>query len=84
MEEHLLTVMVRDQALKPKRSYARVLISVIDYNDHPPEFSSKIAQGKVYETSPIGTSVLRLLASDKDKGENAIISYSITSGKFSF
>lgn len=81
LEEHLLTVMVRDGALKSKRSYARVLVHVFDHNDHSPEFSAKIVQGKVYETSPIGTSAVKVLAIDKDKGENALITYSIMSGK---
>lgn len=72
--------MVRDQALKSKRSYARVIVRVFDHNDHPPEFSDKLVQGKVYETSTAGTSVVKVLASDKDKGENAIINYSIASG----
>lgn len=81
MKEHLLTIMVQDQAIKPKKSFTRVLIRVYDYNDHPPEFNSKIIQGKVYETSPIGTTVVKVLASDKDKGENALILYSITSGE---
>ncbi|XP_077287800.1 fat-like cadherin-related tumor suppressor homolog [Arctopsyche grandis] len=80
MEEHYLTVMVRDQALKSKRSFARVLVRVYDHNDHAPEFNTKIIQGKVFETSPIGTSVIKIQASDKDKGENAIIIYSINSG----
>lgn len=81
MEVHLLTVTVRDHAIKPKRSYTRVLVRVYDHNDHAPEFNSKIIQGKVYETSPVGTSIVKILASDKDKGDNALISYSITSGK---
>lgn len=80
MEEHYLTVMVRDQALKSKRSFARVLVRVYDHNDHAPEFNTKIIQGKVFETSPIGTSVIKIQASDKDKGENALIIYSISSG----
>ncbi|XP_066592660.1 fat-like cadherin-related tumor suppressor homolog isoform X2 [Prorops nasuta] len=80
IEEHVLTVMVRDQGIPSKRNYARVTITVHDHNDHTPEFSSEIIQGKVYETSPIGTVVAQVYAIDKDRGDNGRIVYSITSG----
>lgn len=36
--------------------------------------------GKVYETASIGSVVLKALAVDHDKGENARITYTIVSG----
>jgi protocadherin Fat 1/2/3 len=81
IEEHILTVMVKDQGTPSKRNYARVVVTVHDHNDHPPEFTSPIVQGKVFETSPIGTAVVQVYAIDRDRGQNAKISYSITSGK---
>lgn len=80
IEEHVLTVMVRDQGTPAKRNYARVVVTVHDHNDHTPEFISEIIQGKVFETSPIGTAVVQVYAIDRDRGENARISYTITSG----
>ena len=80
IEEHVLTVMVRDQGTPAKRNYARVIVTVHDHNDHTPEFISEIIQGKVFETSPIGTAVVQIYAIDRDRGENARIAYSITSG----
>ncbi|KAK6637236.1 hypothetical protein RUM44_007650 [Polyplax serrata] len=80
MEEHLLTVMAKDQGTPSKRNYARVVIRVHDHNDHPPEFVSPIIQGKVFETSEVGTTVAKVLAIDRDKDDNARIVYSITSG----
>lgn len=79
---HELTVVVKDQSTPSKKNFARVLITVIDSNDHAPEFSSNIVQGRVFETTAVGTSVLQLLATDKDHGENAAVSYQIISGKF--
>lgn len=84
MEEHLLTVMAKDQGTPSKRNYARVVIRVHDHNDHPPEFVSPIIQGKVFETSEVGTTVAKVLAIDRDKDDNARIVYSITSGQFCF
>ncbi|XP_043267899.1 fat-like cadherin-related tumor suppressor homolog isoform X3 [Venturia canescens] len=80
IEEHVLTVMVRDQGTPAKRNYARVIVTVHDHNDHTPEFISEIIQGKVYETSPIGTAIVQVYAIDRDRGENARITYTITSG----
>ncbi|XP_076298680.1 FAT atypical cadherin kugelei isoform X2 [Lasioglossum baleicum] len=80
VEEHVLTVMVKDQGIPAKRNYARVIITVHDHNDHAPEFISEIIQGKVYETSPVGAAVVQVYAIDRDRGENAKITYSITSG----
>ncbi|XP_046394541.1 fat-like cadherin-related tumor suppressor homolog isoform X2 [Ischnura elegans] len=80
IEEHVLTVMVRDQGTPSKRNYARVIITVHDYNDHSPEFTSEIVQGKVYETASVGTAVAQIFAIDRDRGDNAKITYSIISG----
>ncbi|KAK0095182.1 hypothetical protein PV326_009029, partial [Microctonus aethiopoides] len=80
IEEHVLTVMVRDQGTPAKRNYARVIVTVHDHNDHAPEFINEIIHGKVYETSPVGTEVVQICAIDRDRGDNARITYSITSG----
>lgn len=73
--------MVKDQGTPAKHNFARVIIHVYDANDHAPEFSTSIIQGRVFETADIGTGVVTVLAVDKDHGDNAVITYSITSGK---
>ncbi|XP_055595283.1 fat-like cadherin-related tumor suppressor homolog isoform X3 [Uranotaenia lowii] len=80
LEEHVLIVIVKDQGTPAKRNYAKVIITVHDHNDHAPEFTSKIVQGKVYETATIGTRVVQVYAIDRDLGENAKITYTIVSG----
>lgn len=72
--------MVRDGGTPAKRNFARVRVVVHDHNDHAPHFSEQILVGKVYESAPIGSVILRALAADHDKGENARITYSIISG----
>ena len=80
---HELTVMVRDSGTKlPKRGFARVVINVVDQNDHAPEFLSAEYEGHVYSTSSAGTSVLQVQTFDRDKGLNAQVLYAIVSGKF--
>jgi protocadherin Fat 1/2/3 len=80
MMEHVLIVTVKDQGTPAKRNYARVIITVHDHNDHAPEFTSRLVQGKVYETAPIGSNVVQVYAIDRDTGENARLEYSIVSG----
>ncbi|XP_063239987.1 LOW QUALITY PROTEIN: fat-like cadherin-related tumor suppressor homolog [Bacillus rossius redtenbacheri] len=80
IEQHLLTVMVRDHGTPSKRNYARVKVTVHDHNDHAPEFTSHLVEGKVFETAEVGSAVARLFAVDRDRGDNARVTYSITSG----
>lgn len=78
--EHVLIVIVKDQGTPAKRNYAKLVIKVIDENDHSPEYTTKIMQGKVYETAAIGSNVVTVYATDRDLGDNGRITYSITSG----
>ncbi|XP_021704618.1 fat-like cadherin-related tumor suppressor homolog isoform X2 [Aedes aegypti] len=80
LAEHVLIVIVKDQGTPAKRNYAKVIITVHDHNDHTPEFTSKIVQGRVYETATVGTKVVQVYAIDRDIGDNAKITYSIVSG----
>lgn len=78
--EHLLVVSVKDQGTPAKRNFAKVIIKVHDFNNHIPEFTSKLIQGKVFETATLGTRVVQVYAIDRDAGDNAKIIYSIVSG----
>ncbi|XP_076446580.1 protocadherin Fat 1-like isoform X2 [Babylonia areolata] len=80
MHRHLLTVMVRDQGVPSKKSFARVEIDVEDDNDHAPMFLSDSFEGSVFETASIGSSVVQVVATDQDKGSNSELAYSILSG----
>ncbi|XP_037068718.1 protocadherin Fat 1-like [Pollicipes pollicipes] len=78
--EHVLTVSVRDQGTPARRDYARLLVHVQDENDHRPQFLSDLVVGQVHETAPVGWQVVTVLATDRDHGQNARITYSILSG----
>lgn len=71
---------MKDQEFPYRRSLARVLIGVEDVNDHAPLFTMVMYDGQVYESAALGSAVLTVTALDKDKGQNAQISYSIDSG----
>lgn len=78
--EHVLIVIVKDQGTPAKRNYAKVFVTVCDHNDHVPEITTKIIQGKVYETAAVGSNVVTVYATDRDLGDNGRIIYSIISG----
>ncbi|KAG5263738.1 hypothetical protein AALO_G00268040 [Alosa alosa] len=77
---HILTIMVRDQEIPPKRNFVRALIHVEDCNDHTPTFTSSRYEGSVANLALTGTEVLQVKALDKDTGSNAEIVYSFHSG----
>jgi len=52
----------------------------LDVNDNPPEFTSKYYFATVAEGVPVGTDVVRLLATSRDFGVNAEITYAIVGG----
>ncbi|XP_063807495.1 protocadherin Fat 3 isoform X6 [Pseudophryne corroboree] len=69
-----IEVVLKDDDIK-----AKVIIKLEDANDNIPEFQQNTYEAFVNESVPIGTSILMVSASDKDKGENGYITYSIAS-----
>ncbi|KAF6720031.1 B-cadherin [Oryzias melastigma] len=59
----------------------QIVINVIDMNDNKPAFTEDVFAGEVVESSPIGTEVIRVTATDLDEpgSDNSIIRYSIES-----
>ena len=57
-----------------------VTISLRDVNDNPPEFGQDTYEASISEEARKGDEVLIITATDKDDGNNARMSYSITAG----
>ncbi|KAK9539440.1 hypothetical protein VZT92_004548 [Zoarces viviparus] len=57
-----------------------VNITLTDVNDNHPHFTQSIHQFRVPESSKSGTPVGRILATDRDIGKNAEMSFTIVSG----
>ncbi|XP_032388209.1 cadherin-6 [Etheostoma spectabile] len=55
-------------------------ITLTDVNDNPPHFTQSVYHFSVPESSVSGTPVGRILATDRDIGRNAEMSFSIVSG----
>lgn len=77
-EEYLLNVTVYDLGFPNQKSISRLLpISVIDENDCYPTFEKTVASMHIPENSPNGSFVTRFNATDKDKGLNGKVTYSL-------
>ena len=80
ISQHVLTVEVKDHGPPSMKSFARLVISVLDHNDHTPDFVSTLIQTRLHETAEVGSAVVQAMAVDTDHGDNGRISYSILSG----
>ncbi|XP_022108017.1 protocadherin Fat 1-like isoform X2 [Acanthaster planci] len=76
---HVLTIQVKDHTLVTHRNYTRVVVNILDSNDHAPEFGASAYEGRVFETAAVGTQITQVYAYDKDQGTNAEVTYSIIS-----
>lgn len=54
---------------------ARIVIQVLDVNDNPPVFVSKLFTGGVTTTTSFGAEFMRISATDADEGANSRITY---------
>lgn len=75
-----IEVVARDQGVPMLSSTATVLLTIADINDNDPEFYPRHYFVAVPDDAQPGISLLRILATDRDAPENAIISFAIESG----
>lgn len=76
-----IDVIARDQGVPESLSSTAMLeVKVTDFNDNPPVFSEAIYSTAIPENLSIGSSVLRVQASDEDSGVNAIVTFQILAG----
>ncbi|XP_039976098.1 protocadherin Fat 2 [Xiphias gladius] len=56
-----------------------IVVEITDENDNSPHFTLTSYQATVDENIPVGSSVLKVEATDKDKGKNGFVTYAIAS-----
>uniref|UniRef100_A0A8C5P376 Protocadherin Fat 2 n=1 Tax=Jaculus jaculus TaxID=51337 RepID=A0A8C5P376_JACJA len=78
-DEHVLEVTVLDNGEPALKSTSRVVVCILDVNDHPPAFSHKLFKVRLPErlSAVSAGPVYRLVASDPDAGLNGSVTYSI-------
>ncbi|KAJ1529702.1 hypothetical protein ONE63_006456 [Megalurothrips usitatus] len=60
-----------------KAAVARVEVELLDLNDNLPEFEVDLYNISIVENLPNGFSVLQVMATDKDQGDNAFFTYQL-------
>lgn len=75
MAGYLLTVTAKDGGIPSMSDTTDVEISVTDVNDNAPTFDAQQYLGAVREDVLIGTSVLKVTATDNDMGLNGRVSF---------
>ncbi|XP_075164704.1 FAT atypical cadherin kugelei [Haematobia irritans] len=79
--EHVLEVLISDNASPPLYSITRIVVIIEDINDNGPQFEQRFYKVQAPSSLPVNTSIFQILATDNDIGENGRISYFIKSGK---
>ncbi len=72
-------ITAQDQGRPTRSANTSLEISVTDINDNAPIFSRQQYETTVSEHAEVGTNVIDVMATDKDDGENAIVTYHIVS-----
>ncbi|MEQ2205131.1 hypothetical protein XENOCAPTIV_026304, partial [Xenoophorus captivus] len=75
-----LTLIAVDGGKPSKSGSMQILINVIDVNDNTPLFSKSLYKVSVSENVPLGTTILKLDATDLDEGSNSEIKYFLMRG----
>ncbi|RXM31136.1 Protocadherin Fat 4 [Acipenser ruthenus] len=78
-QTHELRCTATDGGWIAKTGYVTVTIHVTDVNDNAPLFNPDKYFPVVLENAPSGTTVVRINATDKDSGPNAMIAYAVQS-----
>ncbi|KAK6626291.1 hypothetical protein RUM43_006598 [Polyplax serrata] len=77
VDEYLLNISVYDLG-KPQKSSSKILpVTVLDVNDNAPVFEKSVASFRIPENEANGTVIFRVNATDKDLGDNGMVSYSL-------
>lgn len=75
-----INVIAKDQGIPSQSSTATVFLTVLDINDNSPEFYPQKYFLPVPEDAKVGMSLLKVVATDADEGENARITYKLENG----
>lgn len=72
---YILNISARDGGTPPLFGYLQVNVTVLDVNDNPPMFDHSDYNVSLNESVVPGTSVLQVMATDNDIGDNARVTY---------
>ncbi|KAM4621834.1 protocadherin alpha-8-like [Polymixia lowei] len=73
-----LSVTAVDGGTPQRSGTLDIIVNVLDINDNAPMFSMPLYKARVFENTPVGTTILVLNATDVDEGTNGEIVFSIS------
>eukprot|EP00079_Xenopus_tropicalis_P032103 XP_017945874.1 PREDICTED: protocadherin-16 [Xenopus tropicalis] len=79
-EGYNLTVVAMDHGSPRLSSTQTLSVSLLDVNDEAPSFEKPQYDAQVQENQPVGTTVLRVVALDRDLGQSGRVTYGGVSG----
>ncbi|XP_047441126.1 protocadherin gamma-A7-like [Mugil cephalus] len=80
LSRYNITLTATDEGFPALSSTRAVVLDVTDINDNAPVFSQSVYRSQVMENNSPGVTLLTILATDPDQGQNARISYFLTDG----
>ena len=82
-EQYSFTVSAYDLGTPPRTTSATRTLTLLDINDNAPVFTMPLYRVTVSDTVPLANNlVIRVNATDRDKGQNGTIQYSLTQDIF--
>ncbi|XP_028312232.1 protocadherin Fat 1a isoform X3 [Gouania willdenowi] len=79
-DHYTLNITVYDLGV-PQKSSSRLLdVKILDANDNSPQFLKDSYAAEISESTPVGTEIIQVDATDKDQGDNGVVKYSILGG----
>ncbi|AWP12613.1 putative protocadherin alpha-3-like, partial [Scophthalmus maximus] len=76
VKTHVLLLTATDGGKPPRSGNMTIIVDVSDVNDNPPVFTQDSYHADLKENAPIGTTVIRVNATDADEGSNGDVVYS--------
>ncbi|XP_046363172.1 protocadherin-9-like [Haliotis rufescens] len=73
--KHNLTVVCEDNGRPRMATSASMSLEVTDVNDNPPVFTNNTYYANITENNRVGAVVTRIMATDRDTGQNALMLY---------
>ncbi|XP_030383915.1 protein dachsous [Scaptodrosophila lebanonensis] len=74
---YTLSVVATDKGTPPLHASKTIFLRVTDVNDNAPEFEHEVYHANVMEVADPGTSVLQVIARDRDEGSNSALNYAL-------
>ena len=78
-DSYVVTLVARDNGTPSRQTKSYLYITVLDVNDNAPIIDPKTLQAHILENQPSGTTVIKVKATDRDLGQNAVVEFGMES-----